>query len=205
MKRVGLNKSLKSLISHVPGDTLVFDSKTVLYLSHLFLSDVFLISSTNLDLIITVHTLPLAKYMSPNACICQHELHLAYNMQVNVCIYKFFLSPFIAFLFTFKLGFKKGFTYFLFFNKSRFISFFHLHSSTVCHLKVETFLILQLFWSVCCCIVHTWLSGWTGRVGSGRKAKGDVGNYRGNYVFLVKRLIRITSRDGCHTAYFFNL
>lgn len=64
MKRAGLSKSLKSLIAHVPGDTLVFDSKTVLYLSHLFLSDVFLISGTNLDLITIVQTLPLAKYVS---------------------------------------------------------------------------------------------------------------------------------------------
>lgn len=105
-------------------------------------------------------------------------------MQVNVCIYKFFLFPFIAFLFAFKHGFKKVFTCLLFFNKSRFIFFFHLHSFTVCHLKVEIFLILQLFWSVCCFIVHTWLSVCTGRVGSGRKTKGNVGNYRGKIIYF---------------------
>lgn len=142
--------------------------------------------------------------MSPNACICQHKLHLSYNMQVSICIYTFFLFPFIAFLFAYKHGFKKSIDLFPFFQQIKvYIFFFHLHSSTVFYLKVEPLLILQLFWSVGCFIVHTWLSGCTSRVGSGRKTKGDVG--WGNYIFLVKRLIRITSRDGCHIAYFFNL
>lgn len=49
-----------SFISHVPSDTLVFDPKTILYISQLFLSDVFLISGNSLDLVTIVHTLPLA-------------------------------------------------------------------------------------------------------------------------------------------------
>lgn len=56
MKRDGLNDL--SVTSHVP-----FDSKTVLYISQLLLSNVFLISGNNLDLITIVHTLPLAKVL----------------------------------------------------------------------------------------------------------------------------------------------